>query len=121
MASQRSHQQYTALQKLQLAGEYRLVSIVAPSGAGKTNLLHQWRQMVLATSLIPPLYFDLKSQHNRPILFLGGLLSEIGIWDHHIPDQIILAPEIVMVAPSENIATSKSPTDLSPDFEGVII
>ncbi len=121
MASQRSHQQYTALQKLQLAGGYRLVLIVAPSGAGKTDLLQQWCRMVLATTLIPPLYFDLKSQHNRPKLFLGGLLSELGIWDHHIPNLIILAPEIVKVAPSGNIATSKSYTDLSPAFEGVII
>ncbi len=121
MASQRSHQQCTALQKLQLAGGYRLVLIVAPSGAGKTDLLQQWCRMVLATTLIPPLYFDLKSQHNRPKLFLGGLLSELGIWDHHIPNLIILAPEIVKVAPSGNIATSKSCTDLSPAFEGVII
>ena len=121
MASPRSHQQCTALQKLQLAGGYRLVLIVAPSGAGKTDLLQQWCQMVLATTLIPPLYFDLKSQHNRPKLFLGGLLSELGIWDHHIPNLIILAPEIVKVAPSGNIATSKSYTDLSPAFEGVII
>jgi LuxR family maltose regulon positive regulatory protein len=121
MASQRSHQQCTALQKLQLVGGYRLVLIVAPSGAGKTDLLQQWCQIVLATSLIPPLYFDLKAQHNRPKLFLAGLLSELGIWDHHITNLIILAPEIVKVAPSGNIATSKSSTDLSPAFEGVII
>jgi ATP/maltotriose-dependent transcriptional regulator MalT len=55
------------------------VLIVAPSGAGKSNLLQQWCQMYLAISLIPPLYFDLKSEHNRPKLFLDGLLTELGI------------------------------------------
>jgi len=121
MPTQRSHQPVTVLEKLDLANQYRLVLIVAPSGAGKTDLLQQWCQMLLATSLIPRLYFDLKSQHNRPTLFLGGLLSELSIWDHHIPNLIILDPEIVKVAPSGNIATSKSHTGLSPAFEGVII
>ena len=120
MSTQRSHQQCAALHKLQLAGEYRLVLIVAPSGAGKTNLLQQWCQMVLATSLILPPYFDLKSEHNRPKLFLDGLLTELGIWDHQIPDQIILAQEIVKVTPPVNIPKGKSCADLSPTFEGVI-
>ena len=121
MSPQRSHQQCTILEKLDSGSQYRLVLIVAPSGAGKSDLLQQWCQMILAASLIPPLYFDLESEHNRPKLFLGGLLSEFGIWDHHIPDQIILAPKIVEVAPPGNIPIGKSCTDLSPAFEGVII
>lgn len=114
MSPQRSHQPCTAPQKLKLAGEHRLVLIVAHSGAGKTDLLLQWCQMYLATSLIPPVYFDLKSEHNCPQLSLDGLLSMLGIWDSHIPDRIKLAQEIIKVTPPVNIPKVKSCADLSP-------
>ena len=90
MSIHRSHQPETALKKLELSNQYRLVLIVAPPGAGKAKLLQEWAQNRSASYPVPPLWVNIDSEDNHPSEFLNKLTSAFMIWDPDIEDHIDL-------------------------------
>ena len=78
----------TALKKLELGIQYKLVLIVAPPGTCTAKLLRQWAQDRLGISPIPPLWVKINTEDNSPSQFLSKLISELLIWDPNIQEHV---------------------------------
>ncbi len=95
--------------KLEIESHQRLVLIVAPSGSGKTEYLQRWFQNHLATTSYPPLWFEIKAEHNHPMQFLNRLFSELIKWDPSIVDHSELL----------QVEVPTQPAKVSPEFESI--
>lgn len=121
MSLQRSHHQKVVHQNLQNAKVYRLVLMVAPPSIGVTEIIHEWREMVLSDSQVPALYIALKEKHNNEQQFLAELSAKFGIWNPRLLNQISLLPNISDSLFEGDRYFQRSPTAPSAVSENLII
>jgi LuxR family maltose regulon positive regulatory protein len=121
VSTQRSHQPYKALEKLELGIQYKLVLIVAPSGTGKAKLLRRWAQNRLATSPISTLWINIDNGDKHPSQFLSKLLSELMTWDPIIEDHIDLPHAYDQIQLENGSPESISIQGLHPSIEAFLM